>query len=206
MPRQTTRKAAHPPAGAAVLQPEVTEAINVAVLEELAAVGYGRLSIEGVARRAGVSKTALYRRWPTKQPMVVALFESIALHAAAMTDTGSLAGDVELFLREAMAILRDPLMAAILPDLLAEGARSSAFAGEMLATIRDPRRARAAELVHRAIRRKELPRSLDVETAIDCLAGPLYWRVSVVRTPVGDDYLARLSRVVIAAMRAATKP
>ena len=54
------------PAGAAVLRDDNTTAIRGAVLEELAAVGYGRLSIEAVARRAGVSKTAIYRRWRSK--------------------------------------------------------------------------------------------------------------------------------------------
>ena len=50
------------PAGAAVLRDDITAAIRGAVVAELAAVGYGRLSIEAVARRAGVGKTAIYRR------------------------------------------------------------------------------------------------------------------------------------------------
>src|SRR5688500_14215538 len=50
------------PTGAAVLQPQVTSAITEAVLDELALHGYGRLSMEAVAKRAEVGKSALYRR------------------------------------------------------------------------------------------------------------------------------------------------
>ncbi|GAA3156686.1 helix-turn-helix domain-containing protein [Nonomuraea salmonea] len=59
------------PTGAAVLQPQVTEAITEAVLDELAENGYARLSMEAVAKRAGVGKSALYRRWASKQEMAM---------------------------------------------------------------------------------------------------------------------------------------
>src|SRR5258707_518226 len=52
--------------GGPVLQTEVTDAITNAFFEELAEVGYGRLSIDAVARRAGVGKAAIYRRWKSK--------------------------------------------------------------------------------------------------------------------------------------------
>ncbi|MFB7629616.1 TetR/AcrR family transcriptional regulator [Streptomyces sp. NPDC056149] len=50
---------------------ELEHAIYVATLDELAANGYGRLSMEGIAARAGTGKAALYRRWPGKQPLVL---------------------------------------------------------------------------------------------------------------------------------------
>ena len=66
-----TRPRRRTPAGAAVLREDVTEAIRAAVFEELAAVGYARMSIEGIARRAGVGKTAVYRRWRSKLHLVL---------------------------------------------------------------------------------------------------------------------------------------
>ncbi|WP_406012008.1 TetR/AcrR family transcriptional regulator [Streptomyces sp. NBC_00984] len=50
---------------------ELEQAIYVATLDELAANGYGRLTMEGIAARAGTGKAALYRRWPGKQPLVL---------------------------------------------------------------------------------------------------------------------------------------
>jgi hypothetical protein len=56
--------------------------------------------------------------------------------------------------------------------------------------------------VRNAIDRGELPEGSDIELALDMLAGPLYWRMAVVGTPVGDDYLDRLTDKIISAMKA----
>jgi AcrR family transcriptional regulator len=67
------------------------------VIADLGEVGYARLSIESVTRRAGVGKTAVYRRWPSKQQMVVAVVSEVAGAAIPVIDTGSLLGDVRAF-------------------------------------------------------------------------------------------------------------
>ena len=193
------------PAGAAVLQEDVTSAIQAAVFAELAEVGYGRLSMESVARRAKVGKTALYRRWPSKRDMVVAIVSGLAAAAIPFADTGSLTGDVSAFLREAYEALRTPMVSEILPDLLAEGARSSELGDDLLSGVRDPRRARAGDLIRRAINRGELPNEVDIETAVDLLAGPLYWRITVVRTPTDLAYIDRLTQIVVAGIKAAAQ-
>src|SRR5262245_16989843 len=53
-----------------------------AALEELGAVGYGALTIEGVAARAGVGKSTIYRHWPGKLPLVEDAFRTLKAHAA----------------------------------------------------------------------------------------------------------------------------
>src|SRR6202790_3632651 len=112
------------PAGAAVLQADVTEAIRQAFFTELAGSGYGRLSIEAVARRAAVGKPAIYRRWRSKQDMAVALISEVAWAHLEMPDTGRLRGDVIAFLRAEYAVLTDPLAKAIIPDLLSKANRN----------------------------------------------------------------------------------
>src|SRR3954471_12231279 len=96
------------PAGAAVLRDDLTEAIRDAVLEELAAQGYGRLSIEGVARRAGGGKTTIYRRWNSKLQMVIDVVSAVAIQAMETPDTGSLSGDLRAMLGVASVALRHP--------------------------------------------------------------------------------------------------
>src|SRR5882757_4143114 len=86
------------PAGAAVLREEVTDAIRAAVFAELASVGYGRMSIESIARRAGVGKAAVYRRWPSKLPIVLDVVSALAVHSLPAPDTGTLLGDVKALL------------------------------------------------------------------------------------------------------------
>ena len=65
-------------AGSAVLSDEVTEAIRDAVFAELAETGYARMSMEAVARRARAGKAAIYRRWPSKAAMVLAMVSQVA--------------------------------------------------------------------------------------------------------------------------------
>ncbi|MFD0663561.1 TetR/AcrR family transcriptional regulator [Thermocatellispora tengchongensis] len=96
------------PTGAAVLQPSVTNAITEAVLDELAEQGYARLSMEAVAKRAGVGKSALYRRWPSKQEMAISVISEFSLAQIEVPDTGSLRGDLRATLDTVMRWLTHP--------------------------------------------------------------------------------------------------
>jgi AcrR family transcriptional regulator len=188
------------PAGAAVLQADVTESIRQAFFTELAQCGYGRLSIEAVARRAAVGKPAIYRRWRSKQDMAVALISEVAWAHLDMPDTGSLEGDVIAFLRAEYAVLTDPLAKAIIPDLLSEANRNPALEAALLLAVRDPRRTRAAAIIRRAIDRGEVADTLNPDLALDVLAGPLCWRLAVVHQPLRDaEELVQLAHMVMGA-------
>ncbi|MFF2515907.1 TetR-like C-terminal domain-containing protein [Streptomyces sp. NPDC058086] len=185
-----------------MLQDSVTEAISAAFFEELASGGYARLSLEAVAKRAGAGKAAIYRRWPSKLEMTVALISAVAVDAPEVADSGTLRGDVLAFLVDIADALRHRLPSKIIPDLLAESARNPELAQALLAAVRDTRRAKATRLLERAIERGELPADVDRELALDFLAGPLYWRLAVVHTPTSADYLDRLTDKLLAAFAA----
>ncbi|MFJ5262637.1 TetR-like C-terminal domain-containing protein [Streptomyces sp. NPDC088387] len=180
----------------------MTRALEVAFFEELGAVGYGRLSIEAVARRAGAGKAAVYRRWPSKQAMTVELVSRAAVTAVRAHDTGNLHDDVARFVRDTMTALSDPLVSRIIPDLLAETARNGELAAALVPGIRTPRRENAARILHQAVERGELPTDTDVELGLDFLASPIYWRLAVVRNPVDDVYVERVTAKIIAALKA----
>jgi AcrR family transcriptional regulator len=188
--------------GGPVLQDDVTDAITAAFFEELASAGYGKLSMDAIARRAGTGKAAIYRRWPSKQAMTVALVSNVAVTAIPAADTGTLRGDIRHFLLEALTALQHPLARTIVPDLLAEATRNTELAKALRASIQAPRRASAARLLQRAIDRGELPADTDIELGLDFLAGPLYWRQVVVRLPLAETYLDRLTDKVIGALHA----
>ncbi|MET0403686.1 MAG: TetR/AcrR family transcriptional regulator [Cystobacter sp.] len=65
-----------------------------ATIEQLVAVGYAALRVEDVAARAGVNKTTIYRRWPTKPELVTAALRSITFERLVIPDTGTLRGDL----------------------------------------------------------------------------------------------------------------
>ncbi|PRH79587.1 TetR family transcriptional regulator [Streptomyces solincola] len=185
-----------------MLREDVTEAIRAAVFEELAAVGFARMSIEGIARRAGVGKTAVYRRWKSKLALVLDLITAVAAEGAPAPDTGSLHGDVRALLEVAAAALSHPVASQVVPDLLVEAARHPEIADAVRGALLDGRQGVAARIVRAAAERGELPEGADPDRALDLVLGPLYWRLAVVRTPVPDGYLDDLARSAIAALTA----
>ncbi|SBT94032.1 transcriptional regulator, TetR family [Streptomyces sp. DI166] len=191
------------PAGAAVLRADVTEAIRAAVFEELAAVGYARMSIEGIARRAGVGKTAVYRRWRSKLHLVLDVVSVLAVQGLPTPDTGSLEGDLRLLYEVSSRALRHPVASQILPDLQAEAARNPEIAEALQKALREGQDGVASGIVAAAEQRGELRAGIDHDLALDLISGPLYWRSVVIRSPkLPKDYLASLTRATAGALRA----
>ncbi|MEU3254903.1 TetR/AcrR family transcriptional regulator [Streptomyces sp. NPDC006997] len=191
------------PAGAAVLREDVTEAIRAAVFEELAAVGYARMSIEGIARRAGVGKTAVYRRWRSKLHLVLDVVSALAVQGLPVPDTGTLEGDLQVLFEVTSRLLRHPVASQIIPDLQAEAARSPEIAEAMQKALRDGQESVALKVVAAAERRGEVRRGLDDELALDLISGPLYWRSVVIRTrKLPKGYLHALAHATAEAIKA----
>lgn len=192
------------PAGAAVLREDVTDAIRAAVFAELAAVGYARMSIEGIARRAGVGKTAVYRRWRSKLHLVLDLVQAFAVDGLPAPATGTLHGDVRALLEVAAQALRHPVASQVIPDLLVEAVRNPEIARSIRAALLDPQHGVAAGVVRDAVARGELPEGTDVDRALDLVVGPLYWRLVVVRIEPSGGYAAYLDGLAAAAVAALT--
>ncbi|AGP53138.1 TetR/AcrR family transcriptional regulator [Streptomyces rapamycinicus] len=198
MPEPTRR----PPSGAATLRADKTAAISEAVLDELAEQGYGRLSMEAVAKRAGVGKSALYRRWPSKQRMVIAVVSELSVALVELPDTGSLRGDVLAGLRAVADWLTHPRFSRILPDLIAEAQRDQELSQALARCIGEPRRARMTDALDRAVERGELSPDLDRELALDLLGGLVYWRVSARGAPLEPGYFERAADMALRALGA----
>ncbi len=183
--------------GGPVLLDDVTAAIETAFFEELAAVGYGRLSVDAVAKRAGVGKAAIYRRWKSKQDLAVDLVTKVAVAAIDIPDTGTLRGDIRAYLQNGREALTHRLARTIIPDLLAEAARDPDYSATIAGQIREPRRLKAAQLFERARQRGEIADDADVDVALDTIGGALYWRQSVMQIDADDDYLDRLTDAIL---------
>lgn len=184
------------PAGAAVMQHSVTEAIQKAFFKEWARVGFSVLSIESVAKQAGVGKASIYRRWPSKLAMAKDLVTQIGIDLILVPDTGSLKGDIFELLRQLRRILRHPLISRILPDLHAEMARSSELAQLIRTDLQIKRRTSGEAILRRAIERKELTEELDINMALDMLGSMIYWRMIITKLPADSAYLDKLANFI----------
>jgi len=94
--------------------PSRDSVIRAAILRLLADVGYGALTMDAVASEAGVGKATIYRRWRTKQDLVVDTISDLNRAEATPPDTGSLEGDLRLMLRSLISVITGPTGAATL--------------------------------------------------------------------------------------------
>ena len=202
MPRKAKTDRRRGPAGAAVLQPRVSLAIQHATLKELARAGYRGMSMESVARRAGVGKAALYRRWPSKRAMIVALIADWGAEAAETPDTGALEGDIKLFLTATLKWFADPLNSGIFLALLAEAKRDPKLKAMLYSGLRERRQAAAEKILQRGITRGELSGDVDVQLALDLMAAPLFWRAVVTQGDTSGPYIRTMTSAFLRAIDA----
>jgi AcrR family transcriptional regulator len=191
MAMSTTSKT---PRGSASFNPSVTSAIVDAALSDLAEKGLAGMSMDGVARRAGVGKSAIYRRWSSKEQMTAAILRelSFAPHPE-LPDTGALRSDLHEVMHDFIAWLTDdPRVGQIFLAMLAEGRRNEKLASILATEIDQPRRARVNEVFNHAVDRGEVDPDYDRDLALDVLGGTVFWRQLARRHEVTVDYLDKL--------------
>lgn len=189
-----------PPSGAAVMRADVTDALVRAFFQEWARTGYSGLSLERVARSAGVGKAALYRRWPEKAAMASDLLSRVGLTITDVGAQGSLEDDLKATLFAIRRVLRHRVVRCILMDLHAEIGRTPALE-KAIRPFQRARRERIDALIDRAIARGEVAPSIDRETAADLIAAPLYWRLAVLGGRSDRAHIEQLAKMIAAALR-----
>src|SRR3954462_15149787 len=104
----TTTEIPRPSRGGRPRDPSRDGVIRAAILQLLADVGYGALTMDAVASEAGVGKATIYRRWRTKQDLVVDTISALTRAEAAPVDTRSLEGDLRAMMRSPPSPLTPP--------------------------------------------------------------------------------------------------
>ncbi|MFI9326828.1 TetR/AcrR family transcriptional regulator [Kitasatospora sp. NPDC052868] len=178
---------------------KVRAAVLEATLAELAEMRYAALTVDGVARRAGVHKTTVYRRWRDRDALIVDALTGQLAADIPIPDTGTVEGDLRALARGLAAWLGGPSGAAVLAVMLSEAVQAPGVA-EARARIFEDRLRRAEPVVVRAVGRGELPAGVDPAEVVKALAAPLYFRVLITAEPVDD---AAADRAVAAALAAA---
>jgi AcrR family transcriptional regulator len=192
MPSTRARQAATPQTrGDAVVH-----AVLDATLTQLADVGYARLSLPDVAAAAGVNKTSVYRRWPTKAELVRDALGSAMSHADEAPDTGSLRGDLIALARTVAAFMQSRVGMAVVRIMLAEGGNPDVRAlGSTAYQAAGPQGPWL--VIQRAVERGELSRSADPSLLLFTIAGALMHRVLVEQRDVPDKYIHQLVDLVL---------
>jgi AcrR family transcriptional regulator len=151
-------------------------------------VGFRAVSIEAIAARAGVAKTTIYRRWPNKAAVVMDAFMIRVGSESLFPTTERVRDGIRLQMRSMAKSFRGKV-GALVKALLAE----AQFDEELATAFRErwtlPRRRKAVSVFQEAIRRGELRPSIDLETTIDLLYAPMYYRLQMGTGPLSEAYI-----------------
>ncbi|MET8206145.1 TetR/AcrR family transcriptional regulator [Streptomyces sp. NPDC005373] len=157
------------------------EDATLAVLTER---GYRALTTAAVAARAGVSIATLYRRWPSKEVMVVDAAAAYAQELTTQADTGTLEGDLRALLRDKAASLTGR-EGGVLQTLIGEATHNTPLAVALTNAFVLPIRLRMEEITQRAVERGEIPPVEHADLLGDLVLGPMISRFFL--TPLPPD-------------------
>lgn len=150
--------------------PRIDGAVLSATVELLAETGYASLLVSAIAERAGTSKPAIYRRWPSKAHLVHEAVFPIGA-ATELPDTGSLPEDLHEMVSRSMAFLSTPSARAALPGLVAEMAADPTLHSALLERFADVIGGGLTELLQRAVARGEVRPGVTASELTDAIAG-----------------------------------
>jgi AcrR family transcriptional regulator len=190
------------------------------VLDAVAAIiaenEIGGLTIEAVAQRAGVARTTVYRRWPTRGALIADLLVSRASVEIPAPDTGTLEGDLTALTTASAAALRGPNLAILRAAVSSSAARDDVTAA--FGVYWAERTRIVATIIERAVQRGEAPAGTDPDLVLQAAAGPL-WLTALSHAaapptsgatgdhrapgvPAIDDHPRHVAHLVAAAIRA----
>jgi len=139
--------------------------------------GFGGVTIEGIAARAGVAKQTIYRWWPSKVDVLLDTLVDDASRQLAVPDTGSAVDDMRRYLQALARFLTREPAGRVLLALIGEAQHDAAVARVFHQRYLDPQRQREREMLNRGIAAGQLsPQALDVDVALDALCGPVIYR------------------------------
>ncbi|WP_306321574.1 MULTISPECIES: TetR/AcrR family transcriptional regulator [unclassified Streptomyces] len=163
-------------------QEHVTQAVLEAVVELVAEQGMDALTMDAVASRAGVSKPAMYRRWPTKQDLIIAAAES-RVGALAVPDMGDFRAELRAVLTERVRAYRQPgvgrLLAGVISAAAEAGAGREAFQAYVTRVTSETR-----HVLERGMARGDVRADAPIVDVTTLIASSLIFRlVAEMRTP-----------------------
>ncbi|NSC19769.1 TetR/AcrR family transcriptional regulator [Streptomyces albus subsp. chlorinus] len=179
----------------------VREAVLRAAGDALAERGFAHLDLAEVARRAGVGKTTVYRRWGTVTALLADLLDDMAEQSEPRVEVGSLLSELEANATLVRRTLTDSRQGALFKAVIA-AATSDAHAAQALHRFYAARVAEWAPCVRQAAERGEVPADTDPEQVVRAVSAPLYYQLLTTGTPLDQAAAERAARAAYEAARA----
>jgi TetR/AcrR family transcriptional regulator of autoinduction and epiphytic fitness len=167
-----------------------------AAVEEMAQVGYGGVTIEAIAARAGVGKSTIYRHWPDKLELIADAFETF--HEQMVPDLGDLSvrESVALLLWHVAQVVVDSTFSRCIPALI-DGAERDPRVRQFHHRYSAERRQALIDLIARGVQDGEVAAEVDPELATTALLGAIFYRRLMTPRPLDPNDATRLVDLVL---------
>jgi AcrR family transcriptional regulator len=175
--------------------PRIDDSVLRATVELLGTSGYADLSVDAIAKRAGTSKPAIYRRWPSKAHVVHEAVFPIS-EATELPDTGSLAGDLGEMVRRATGVLTTPAARAAMPGLLAEMATDPTLHEKLLGRFGDITTRGMTDRLDDAVRRGEVRPDVTAVDLVEAIAGMALMAIITRNHDLDDAWVERTATLI----------
>jgi AcrR family transcriptional regulator len=172
------------------------QAILQATVAVLGEVGYRALTIEAIAARAGVGKKTIYRWWPSKAAVALEALTAYANVEVPFLDTGSLKGDLLVYLERSFHILQGT-SEELVRGLAAEAQVDPAFRQELQRVFVVPRRESLVAVLQRGVQRGELPAESNLDVLADMIYGAKWYRFLLYPAPLDREFAEGLVQVIL---------
>ncbi|MFC8597219.1 MULTISPECIES: TetR/AcrR family transcriptional regulator [unclassified Isoptericola] len=140
--------------------------------------GYGPVTVEAIAARAGVSKKTIYRWWPSKGAVVLEALDDAANPSVDFPDTGDLRADLVAQMEGLLrGLLSDARFGSALIGLIADTQHDAQLARGLVDDLFRPRVEDARERLARARAAGQMRPDADLDLVIELLYGPVYYRL-----------------------------
>ena len=179
---------------------ESEEAILSAITELLRDKPLRGISIEEIARKAGVGKATIYKWWPSKAYIAFDAFSKKLAEMVPIRDTGSAERDFKEQLQSLFAFFDTPA-GLVLRHFLAEGLVDEEFASLFRDRFIKPRREMIGEIFDRAVELGQIRRGLDREIVLDLIYGPGFYRMLIRREPLGRKKVEEMVSALFRGLR-----
>ncbi|MEC4018439.1 TetR/AcrR family transcriptional regulator [Streptomyces sp. H27-D2] len=176
------------------------QAILSAALELCTEKGYGRVTMESIAARAGVSKKTIYRWWHSKGAVLLEAVIEALVSVTPFPDTGDLEADLRTHMVGAVRLLTSPPFGPAYTGILAEMYHDDSLARAVNDQLVGPRAEAARDRLRSAQKQGRLPMDADLDLAVEMLYGPLYYRNALRKPPHTVERHALLAEHVLRAL------
>ncbi len=175
---------------------EVRKRILGAALELLEAGGFGQVTVEAIAERAGASKATVYRWWRNNAAVIIEAFRDTVAPEVPFADTGSFRDDIRTQLQGFARVLSG--RGGRIVTAVIAAARDDPEVAEAFRSIWSmPRRAEAKQMLRRSQRRGQLRKDVDLDLVLDAFYGPLYYRLLTKNEQPSQKYAEMLADLVL---------